>query len=134
MRTDETGADGRRRRGSPAVGVGVGVTVSLLVAVFVIEALDVAFSAIVGLPVGVAAGTAATAAVTRWGGRLSRGPRAVVDGVASFGPAVLAALGARYVDLPGARAALTVEVVAGGATAVAVAVAVGSWLVRERGE
>ncbi len=121
----------RRRRlaAAAATATGAGVTVFGLVAVAVIEALDVAFSAIVGLPVGVVAGTMTAAVLFVRVDDLGRGPRAVVDGVAGVGHAAAGIAAARYVDLAGVRA-LSVRTGLAVAVAVGVVVGVASWFVR----
>lgn len=131
MTTAGSDREGPRRRvvAAAVTATGAGVTVFGLVAVAVIEALNVAFSAIVGLPVGVVAGTMTAAVLFVRVDDLDRGSRAVADGVAGVGHAAAGIVAARYVDLAGAR---TLSVRTGLAVAVAVGVVAGvaSWLGR----
>lgn len=108
--------------------LGAGIATLLVVAVVVIELLDVEFSAIVGLPVGLLAGLAAFALLTSEYADLGQAPRVAVDAVAGFGFGVVLLLGASYVNL----ADYAVETTAGAAVAVGALVGIGSWLADRR--
>lgn len=131
--TADAASGGRRERAGAApvlvTAVGAGVTVLLLVAVVVIESLNWEFSAIVGLPVGLAAGVVTVALVRLGGGRLARTPRAALDAVAGFGYGVLTLLAADYVHL----VALSTDATVVGGVAAGAVLGVASWLAaRER--
>lgn len=81
------------------MAVGAGITAFLVVSVSVIELLDVEFSAIVGLPVGLGAGVAASALTVMRHEGLSDGSRWLVAGVAGFGYGVMMSLAVTYVNL-----------------------------------
>jgi hypothetical protein len=100
--------------------VGAGTTTFLLVAVLVIELLDVAFSAMVGLPVGLLAGLAVSVALWLSADGLSPGARRAATAYATFGLAVLALLALRYVNV--GRRALSFEVIVGTGLAAVVVV------------
>ena len=104
--------------------LGVGIAAFLVVAVAVIELLDIEFSAIVGLPVGVLAGIGAFALLLFGYGDLGRIPRAAVDAIAGFGVGIVLLLGANYVNL----ADLAVEATVGGAVVIGVLAGAGSWV------
>lgn len=91
--------------------VGAGVTTALLVAVVIIELLQIEFSALVGLPVGVITGII----VTVWLGgsfdELPVGVRRAATAYAAFGMTILAVFAVRYVNL--GRNVLSVEVAIG---------------------
>lgn len=78
---------------------GTGVTAFLVAAVLVIELLDVEFSALVGLPVGVVVGTAAFVAVLVKHDDFGDALRWAVAGLAGFGYGIFLALAASYVNL-----------------------------------
>lgn len=100
--------------------IGAGTTSFLLVAVLVIELLDMEFSAIIGLPVGILAGIVVFLALLIRGDDLSLGVRRVVTAYATFGIAILAFLALRYVNV--GRNVLTLEVIVGGSLAAVVVV------------
>ena len=107
-------------------GVGAAATTFLVVAVPVIELLDIAFAALVALPLGLLAGLAAFMGVALNAAKLHPARRRAVFAYAAFGPAVLAVLALAYVNV--GRDLFTVEVAVGiglAATA-AVYVALGS--------
>lgn len=95
--------------GAGLVAVGSGITSFMLTAVVVIMVLPVAFSALIGLPIGAIAGLAVGLGL--WRSRLTIGPavRAAIAGYATPGPVVLALLALRYVNL--GRDFLTVDVI-----------------------
>lgn len=105
--------------------LGAGIATLLVVAVLVIELLDAEFSAIVGLPVGLAAGAVTVAFLSVVYESLDRVRRAAVDAVAGFGFGVVLLRGADYVHL----ATVTVETTVGAAVAVGVLAGIASWLV-----
>lgn len=115
-------------RRSTLAAIGVGIAMFLSVTVLVIEALSIAFSAIVALPVGLLVGVAIGMSCWRRYDRLSRPTRSVLDGVAGFGFAVVAVLAIRYVDLLGLRSALSFDRLLVVAIVTALLVAVSSWL------
>jgi hypothetical protein len=100
--------------------LGAGVTTFLLVAVFVIEFLDLEFSAIIGLPVGLLAGLAVFAFLWLQFTKLSPGVRRATGACAAFGLAILMLLALRYVNI--GRGVFSVDVMAGIGIAVAVVV------------
>lgn len=91
--------------------IGAGSTTFLLVAVALIEVLDVAFSAIIGIPVGVVAGLALSVGLWIALEELRVGVRRAVSAYAAFGLTVLTLLTLRYVNV--GRRVLSVDVVAG---------------------
>jgi hypothetical protein len=107
----------------PLAALGVAITTFLVVAGVLTEALAarIAFSAIVGLPVGIAAGIV-TGAATRT--RLWRSPRArpTLLGIAAFGYAILAAAAVSYA-VPPARGLVSVATAVPFAAGCAIAVA-----------
>lgn len=109
-----------------ATTLGGGVTTFFLVAVVVIEALEMEFSALIGLPLGVVAGGVVAIALWLRGDALSPGRRRVADAYAAVGTTILAFLTLRYVGV--GRSVLTVEVIVAGSLAVAVVVYLGSSL------
>lgn len=80
-------------------GLGAGAATFLIVAVLVIELLNVEFSAIVGLPVGLLVGAAVFVVLVSRYESLSRLQRVGVDSVAGFGGGVLIVLAASYVNV-----------------------------------
>lgn len=104
--------------------IGGGVTTFLVVAVAVIELVEVAFSAIVGLPLGLAAGLAAAIGIRYRVGAVRPATRRVVRAYATLGPVLVALLGLRYVGL--GRDLLSVGVMVG--IALLAGVAVFLWL------
>lgn len=109
------------------VAVGAGVTVFLTVAVAVIELVDVEFSALVGLPVGLLAGVAVTVGIAMRYGALVGFVRYTVDAAAGFGFAIVALLAVSYVNLGGLRTELSTAVTVGIALLTAAVAAVASW-------
>lgn len=105
--------------------IGAGFTTFLLVAVLVIEFLNVEFSAIIGLPVGLIAGIGVSMGLYRSLGDLSLGVRRVVTAYAGFGLAVLVVLAGSYVNLV---SEFSVELVAGAGLGTAVLVYLALWL------
>ena len=107
----------------PVAAVGVALTTFLVVAAVITEALAarIAFSALIGLPVGVVFGVAAGAAVRA---RLWRSPRfrPVLLGTAAFGYALLAVAAVSYA-VPPARGLVSVATAVPVAGLCAVAVA-----------
>lgn len=101
---------------------GAGVTTALLVAALVTSVLDVAFSAIVGIPVGLLAGIAVAGGLWLGLDELSRGVRRVVTAYATFGATVFGLAALRYVNV--GRSVLSLERILAIAVAVAVVVAV----------
>jgi len=98
--------------------IGAGITSFLLVAVSIIELLDVEFSAIIGLPVGLIAGVLVFSGLWIRGDELSLAVRRAATAYAVFGGAILASLVLRYVNV--GRGVLTVKVIVGGSLAVVV--------------
>ena len=70
-------------------GAGTGVTVSLLAAVAVIETVDIEFTGLMGVPVGVVSGSVVLVAAVAGYDHLGRWLRTVVDAVAGVGFGVL---------------------------------------------
>ncbi|WP_424005511.1 hypothetical protein ACOZ4I_19295 (plasmid) [Haloarcula salina] len=112
---------------SVGVSIGAGITVFLVVAVTVIELLNVEFSALVGLPVGLLAGVAVTIVVAIRYDVLGGPARYAVDAAAGFGFAVVALLAVSYVDLAGLRSELSTDVTVGIALLAAASAALVSW-------
>ncbi len=110
------------------VAAGAGLTVGLVVAVLVIEALNVEFSAIVGLPAGVIAGLVVAAVVVGRYEAAGTPQRAAADAVAAFGYTLLGGAAVQYVGLFGLREVLTLQRLAGVAAVAAVGVFVASWV------
>jgi len=96
--------------------IGAGITSFLLVAVSIIELLNIEFSAIIGVPVGLIAGVLACTGLWIRGDELSLAVRRAATAYAVFGVAILASLTLRYVNV--GRGALTVEGIVGGSLAV----------------
>jgi hypothetical protein len=92
--------------------IGAGITSFLLVTVLIIELLDMEFSAIIGLPVGLVAGVVVCVGLWVRGDELSLGILRAATAYAAFGIALLACLILRYVNI--GRNALTFEVIVGG--------------------
>ncbi|MDS0283612.1 hypothetical protein [Haloarcula onubensis] len=92
-------------------GVGAAATTFLLIATPLVELLDVAFSALVALPLGLLAGLATFMAVALNAAKLHPARRRAVFAYAAFGPAVLAVLALAYVNV--GRALLTTQVAVG---------------------
>ncbi|OYR43256.1 hypothetical protein [Halorubrum sp. Hd13] len=107
----------------PLAALGVAITTFLVVAALITEALAarIAFSAIVGLPVGIAAGIVTGAAKRT---RLWRSPRArpALLGIAAFGYAILAVAAVSYA-VPPARGLVSVATAVPFAAVCAVAAA-----------
>ena len=116
----------------PIAAVGVALTTFLVVAAALTEALAarIAFSALVGLPVGAVFGVAAGAAVRA---RLWRSPRfrPVLLGTAAFGYALLAVATVSY-SVPPVRGLVSVGTAVPFAGLCAVAVTLLAWRYRER--
>jgi hypothetical protein len=106
--------------------IGGGITSFLLVAVLVIELLDMEFSAIIGLPVGLLVGVVASVGLWIREDELSLGIRRAATAYAAFGIALLAFLALRYVNI--GRSVLTFEVIVGGSLAAVVIVYVALFL------
>ncbi|MFW5920042.1 MAG: hypothetical protein ACOCSF_07635, partial [Halanaeroarchaeum sp.] len=100
--------------------IGAGFTSFLLVAVLIIELLDVEFSAIIGLPVGLLVGVVVFVGLWIRGDELSLGIRRAATAYAAFGIALLAFLALRYVNI--GRSVLTFDVIVGGSLAAVVLV------------
>jgi hypothetical protein len=111
-----------------AAALGAGVAVFLVVAVAVIELLAFEFSALVGLPVGLAAGAGVALLVSLRYPEFGREARAAVDAAAGFGVAVLAVQAVSYVNLAGLRSALSTDLTVVVAAVAAVVVGAASWL------
>lgn len=110
--------------------IGAGFTTFLLVAVLVIELVNVEFSAIVGLPVGLLAGIAVGIGIHTALDDLSLGARRAVTAYGGFGLAVLAVLVASYVNIV---SGLSVELVAGAGLLTAVFMYLALWLIDKNG-
>lgn len=106
-----------------ATTLGGGLTTGLLVAVIVIETLQIEFSALIGLPLGVLAGGVVAIGLWLRGDDMRPGFRRAASAYAAFGLAVLALLSLSYVNI--GRSVLTVEVIVAGSLAVAVIVYLG---------
>lgn len=106
-----------------ATAIGGGITTFLVVAVVVIEGLDIEYSAIVGLPVGVVTGVACTLGLWRYHIIIPRAGRWAIAGYATLGPVVIGLLAVRYVNV--GRDLLTVSVIASIAVVAALGVAIG---------
>lgn len=107
--------------------VGAAIATSLVVAVVVIEALAVEFSAIVGLPLGLLAGAAAGGAVLAAGESLGPTAGRALEAVAAFGYAAVALLAISYANLAGLRSAITPERVVALAVLAAILAFLASW-------
>lgn len=83
----------------PLTAVGTGITAFLVVAVSVIELLDIEFSAMVGLPVGLLVGIVVFVLVLLRHDDADEPVRWAVAGFAGFGYGILLALGTAYVNL-----------------------------------
>lgn len=110
-----------------AAAVGTGVTTFLAVAAAVIVVVQVEFSALVGLPVGLAAGAAAAVMVAARYDTADPPARYAADAAAGFGFAVGVVLAVRYVNLAGLRPDLSTDVTVGVALVAAALAAVASW-------
>ena len=119
---------------SQAVALGAGITTALLVAVLVIEALPIEFSAIVGLPVGLLAGGVTTVAVARRYDSVDDATRALFAASAGFGYTVVLLVALRYVGRLGLRSLVTVERLVAVAVVVALLTGFASWLFGQRSE
>jgi hypothetical protein len=108
---------------------GSGLATGLVVVVLVIEALDVEFSALVGVPVGVVAGVVVLVAVATTANGRDPSVRRALSAYAAFGLALLGLAALSYVNLA-AGLLSTVETV-GVAIGVVVLVSLGLWC-RER--
>lgn len=115
-----------RTRGA-IVAVGAGSSVFLAVAVTVIELLNVEFSALVGLPVGLLAGAATAVILATRYEAIDPPVRHTVDATAGFGLAIVAVLAVRYVNLAGLRSVLSADVAVGIAVLAAVLTGLASW-------
>lgn len=121
----------------PLAAVGSAATTFLVVGAVVIEVATAATGAdvapgIVGVAVGVLAAIAALVLVAwRWDG-LGDTARNVLLGYAAFGLAFLCLSALSYVNVPGARAYLSVPLSAGISAVVAVVVAIGLRVVERR--
>lgn len=111
--------------------VGLGITVFLVVAVAIIELLNVEFSALVGLPIGLLAGAAVAIVVAVQYDSLAGPARYAVDAGAGFGFAVVVVLAVRYVNLAGLRSELSTGVTVGIAVLAAALAALASWRTTE---
>jgi hypothetical protein len=78
---------------------GTGITVFLVTSVFVISLLEIEFSALIGLPVGLIAGTLSFVLVLLRHEDFDRRIQWVAAGVAGFGYGVILSLGIAYVNL-----------------------------------
>lgn len=118
----EAGDVNGRRLGT---AVGAGGTAALVVAGVLTALLDsaLAFSAIVGLPVGLLAGLAVVGWTLVGPERLDTPPGRVLGGTAAFGYAVLGYAVLSYANVAGIRGALSLPQVAIASLAVAVATA-----------
>lgn len=115
------------KRRSVAAAVGTGITVFLVVAVTIIELLNVEFSAIVGLPAGLVAGAAVAVLVSARYETLNAPAGYAVDAAAGFGLAILALLVVSYIDLAGLRSELSADVTVMVGVLVAALTALASW-------
>lgn len=113
---------------SQAVALGAGITTALLVAVLVIEALLIEFSAIVGLPVGLLAGGVTTVLVARRYDSVDDAARALFEASAGFGYTVVLLLALRYVGRLGLRSLVTVDRLVAVAVVAALLTGLASWL------
>jgi hypothetical protein len=84
---------------TPIIAVGGGLTTGLLVAVLVIELLDVEFSAILGLPAGLLTGVVVIVVLLASLEQASTLQQAIAAATAGFGYGVLCSLVASYVNL-----------------------------------
>jgi hypothetical protein len=112
----------------PITAVGTGITAFLLVAVSVIELLDLEFSALVGLPVGLVAGIVSFVLVLLRHDDAEEPVRWALAGFAGFGYGILLALGVMYVNL----ADFPFEVTVGIGVAAAVIAFLGAALLNRR--
>lgn len=103
--------------------VGGGITTFLLVTVVIIELLDMEFSAIIALPIGLLVGLAVLAGIWISIEEMGPGVQRATSAYASFGLVLLALLGLRYVNV--GRNVLTFDVVVGVSLATAVVVFLG---------
>mgnify|MGYP006282004917 CR=1 FL=1 len=83
----------------PITAVGASITAFLVVAVSVIELLNIEFSALVGLPVGLVAGIVAFVLVLLRHDDAEEPVRWALAGFAGFGYGIMLALGVMYVNL-----------------------------------
>ncbi|MDZ7689428.1 MAG: hypothetical protein U5J64_12100 [Halobacteriales archaeon] len=83
----------------PITAVGAAITAFLVVAVSVIELLDIEFSALVGLPVGLIAGMVVFVLLLLRHDDADEPVRWVLGGFAGFGYGILLALGTAYVNI-----------------------------------
>lgn len=93
--------------------------------------MNVEFSALVGLPAGLLAGSAAAVVVAVRYDALAPPARYAVDAAAGFGIAVVAVLAVSYVNLAGLRSLLSTDVTVGIAILVAALAALASWRTTE---
>lgn len=107
------------------VSLGAGVTTFFLVSVSIIELLDIEFSAIIALPIGLLAGVAVLVVLWRQFTALSQSSIRASSAYAAFGLTVLVLLALRYVNL--GREVLSVDVMVGIGIATAVVVYIGLW-------
>lgn len=91
--------------------IGAGLTTFLLVAVGVIEALDMEFSAIIGLPVGLLAGLVVLVILWSRLDGVGIAVRRATSAYATVGLAVLVFMALRYVNI--GRDVLTIDVITG---------------------
>jgi hypothetical protein len=108
---------------------GSGLTTGVVVTVLVSEVLDVEFSALVGVPVGVVAGVVVLIAVAASADGLDPSVRRALSAYAAFGLSLLGLATLSYVNL--ARGLLSTVETVGVAIGVAVLVYLGHWY-RER--
>lgn len=106
--------------------IGAGITSFLIVIVLVIELLNMEFSAIIALPIGLLAGVIVIVGLWVAVDELSLGIRRAVTAYATFGLVLLVFLALRYVNI--ARSLLTFEVIVGGSLAAVVIVYVALFL------
>jgi len=92
-------------------GIGAAATTFLLVAVPIIELLDIEFSALIALPLGLLAGLATLIGVAYNLSDMHPARRRALVAYAAFGPAVLSVLALAYVNV--GRTLFTVEVAVG---------------------
>jgi hypothetical protein len=105
----------------------VGITGFLVSAVATIELLNIEFSALVGLPVGLLAGAAFAVVVAIRYDALVGPARYAVDAAAGFGFAVVVLLAVSYVSIAGLRSEISTDVTVGISLLTAAFAALASW-------
>lgn len=94
----------------PVLGaLGAGLSTVLLVTVALIETLDVAFSAIIALPIGIVVGVLAATGIIFTHSRMGPAIRRAVSGYAAFGGTVFFVALLRYVNIGGLRYTISVS-------------------------